>query len=93
MCTPSRQNKIGELHPMINFDQTSDEKTNYIKKILEVENKCQYWMDKYDELHDKYLLLESKRIRIEKENCSKKLCGRLLQIIPYIFMKIKFFNK
>ncbi|XP_060842330.1 putative leucine-rich repeat-containing protein DDB_G0290503 isoform X5 [Rhopalosiphum padi] len=73
MCTPSRQNKIGELHPMINFDQTSDEKTNYIKKILEVENKCQYWMDKYDELHDKYLLLESKRIRIEKENCSYQM--------------------
>ncbi|XP_026809526.1 tropomyosin-like [Rhopalosiphum maidis] len=69
ICTPSQQN----IHQMINFDQTSNEKTNYIKKILEVENKCQYWMDKYDELHDKYLLLESKRVRIEKENCSYQM--------------------
>ncbi|XP_060841839.1 putative leucine-rich repeat-containing protein DDB_G0290503 isoform X1 [Rhopalosiphum padi] len=81
MCTPSRQNKIGELQPMINFDQTSDEKTNYTKKILEVENKCQYWIDKYDELHDKYLLLESKRIRIEKENCSYQMEISRIKII------------
>uniref|UniRef100_A0A2S2NL07 Uncharacterized protein n=1 Tax=Schizaphis graminum TaxID=13262 RepID=A0A2S2NL07_SCHGA len=73
MCTPSQQNKIDELHQMVNFDQTSNEKMNYIKKILEVENKCQYWMDKYDELHDKYLLLESKSVHIEKENCSYQM--------------------
>jgi len=65
------QNKISELHQMLNFDQTNNEKTNYIKKILEVENKCQYWIDKYDELHEKYLRLEAKCVRIEKENCGK----------------------
>lgn len=67
-CTSSVQNKNSEPHQIINFD----EKANYLKKILEVENKCQYWMDKYDELYDKYLLLESKRFSVERENCSKK---------------------
>jgi len=62
------QNKISEPHQIINFD----EKANYLKKILEAENKCQYWIDKYDELYDKYLLLESKHFHVEKENCSKK---------------------
>jgi len=57
---------------MLNFDQTLNEKTNYLKKIIEVENKCHYWIDKYDELHEKYLRLESKQLRIEKENCGKK---------------------
>ncbi|KAF0759020.1 protein BCAP-like isoform X1 [Aphis craccivora] len=67
-CIPSMQNKISEPHQIINFD----EKANYLKKILEAENKCQYWIDKYDELYDKYLLLESKHFHVEKENCSKK---------------------
>jgi len=71
MYTPSIQNKISELHQMLNFDQTNNGKTNYLKKILEVENKCQYWTDKYDELHEKYLRLEAKRVCIEKENCGK----------------------
>ncbi|XP_022178218.1 myosin-1-like isoform X2 [Myzus persicae] len=73
MNTPSTQDKISELHQMLNFDQTNNGKTNYLKKILELENKCQYWMDKYDELHEKYLRLESKRIRIEKENCDYQM--------------------
>ncbi|XP_029342112.1 putative leucine-rich repeat-containing protein DDB_G0290503 [Acyrthosiphon pisum] len=73
MYTPSIQNKISELHQMLNFDQTNNEKTNYLKKILEVENKCQYWTDKYDELHEKYLRLEAKRVRIEKENCGYQM--------------------
>ncbi|XP_025202870.1 putative leucine-rich repeat-containing protein DDB_G0290503 [Melanaphis sacchari] len=72
MCTPPVENKTSELQS-INFDQTSNEKMNYLKKALEVENKCQYWMDKYDELHDKYLLLESKRVHIEKENCNYQM--------------------
>jgi len=74
MYTPSIQNKITELHQMLNFDQTNNEKTNYLKKILEVEDKCQYWIDKYNELQEKYLRLESKHVRIEKENCGKKHC-------------------
>ncbi|XP_060871625.1 putative leucine-rich repeat-containing protein DDB_G0290503 [Metopolophium dirhodum] len=73
MYTPSIQNKISELHQMLNFDQTNNEKTNYLKKILEVENKCQYWIDKYNELHEKYLRLEAKRLRIEKENCGYQM--------------------
>lgn len=51
--------------------QYNNEKANYLKKIFEVENKYQYWMEKYDELHSKYLQLESKCMQIEKENCSK----------------------
>lgn len=54
-----------------NFNQMYNEKSNYIKKIFDIENKCQNWMDKYDELQYKYLRLESKCIHIEKENCSK----------------------
>jgi len=72
MYTPTVQNKISEPHQIVNLDQINNEKTNYLKKILEAENKCQYWMDKYDELHDKYLRLESKRVHIEKENCSER---------------------
>ncbi|XP_050053837.1 uncharacterized protein LOC114129145 isoform X3 [Aphis gossypii] len=68
-CTPSIQNKNSEPHHIINFD----EKANYLKRILEVENKCQYWIDKYDELYDKYLLLESKHFHVEKENCNYQM--------------------
>lgn len=68
----SFQNKISELHHMLNIDQSIDGKTKYLKKIIEVENKCQHWMDKYDQLHEKYLRLESKYVNVEKENCSKK---------------------
>lgn len=63
------QNKNSEPHQIINFD----EKANYLKKILEVENKCQYWIDKYDKLYDKYLLLESKHFHVEKENCNYQM--------------------
>jgi len=56
---------------MLHFDQINNEKTNYLKKIIEAENKCQYWIDKYNELHEKHLRLEAKRLRIEKENCGK----------------------
>lgn len=65
------QNKLSELHHMVNINQNIDEKTNYLKIILEEENKCQHWIDKYDELHGKYLRLESKYVDVEKENCSK----------------------
>lgn len=71
MYTPSIQNEISELHQMLNIDQTSNEKTNYLKKIIEVENKSQYWIDKYDELYEKHLRLEAKHVYIEKENCGK----------------------
>lgn len=67
----SVQNTISELHGVSNFNQVYNEKMNYIKSILESENKGRYWMDKYDELYDKYLLLESKYVHAEKENCSK----------------------
>ncbi|VVC35378.1 Hypothetical protein CINCED_3A004784 [Cinara cedri] len=66
----SLQNKISELYHMLNINQSIEGKSNNLKKILEVENKCQYWMDKYDELNEKYLRLESKYVNVEKENCS-----------------------
>lgn len=68
----SMQNKLSELHHMLNINQSIDGKSNYLKKILKVENKCQYWMDKYNILQEKYLQLESKYITVEKENCSKE---------------------
>jgi len=57
MYTPTVQNKISEPHQIVNLVQINNEKTNYLKNILEAENKCQYWMDKYDELHDKCTFL------------------------------------
>jgi len=66
----SVQNKIDELHETY-LNQTYDEKTNYFKKISEIENKCQRWTNKYNELYDKYLRLEAKCVNIEQENCSK----------------------
>lgn len=33
-----------------------------------MENKCEDWMNKYDELREKYLQLETKCINVEKEN-------------------------
>ncbi|XP_050544028.1 structural maintenance of chromosomes protein 2-like isoform X2 [Daktulosphaira vitifoliae] len=44
-----------------------------IKKMFEVKNKCQNWIEKYDELHDKYLNLESKCIAIEQNNSSYQI--------------------
>jgi len=76
---------------MLNFDQTNNEKTNYIKKILEVENKCQYWTDKYDELHEKYLRLEAKRVRIEKENCGKMFSVIIDYKLYHIFFMLMIF--
>lgn len=69
----SVQNAIDEIDQKLNYYQANNKKSNYLKKILDVENKCQYWMDKYDEIHNKYLRLESKNMRIEKENCGKLL--------------------
>lgn len=71
MLMSSVQNKISELQPMLDFNQIIHEKSNYVKKILEIEYKCQYWMDKYNDLHEKYIKLESKCVNVEKENCSK----------------------
>lgn len=65
MHISSLQDKIRDTTSSFN------EKSYYIKKIFEIENKCQNWMDKYDELYDKYLRLESKCVHIEKDNCSK----------------------
>lgn len=67
----SVQNTIDEIGQIMNFHQTNNKQSIYLKKILEVENKCQYWMDKYDELHIKYDQLEFKYMRTEKENCGK----------------------
>lgn len=67
----SLQNNINELHSALSFNETYNEKSNYIKKIFEIKYKCQSWIDKYHELHEKYLCLESKCILVEEENCSK----------------------
>jgi hypothetical protein len=63
---------ISETHGVLNFNQADNEKINYAKSILEIENKGRHWKDKYDELYEKYLRLESKYMLAEKENCSKK---------------------
>lgn len=63
---------ISELHGISNCNQADNEKINYIKSILEIEDKRRYWMDKYDELYDKCLRLESDYMNAEKENCSKE---------------------
>lgn len=85
MCKSSAQNIISELQQTLNTNQTIHENSNFLKRIIEVDNKCQHWMDKYDELHDRYLRLESKCIDIEKENCGKKSSFNML--------KYKFKNK
>lgn len=97
MYTPSIQNKISELHQMLNINQTSNEKTNYLKKIIEVENKSQYWIDKYDELYEKHLRLEAKHVCIEKENCGKiysviieyKLYLTIFELMDFFKLMIK----
>jgi len=66
----SVQDKISELHETY-FNQTYNEKLNYLRKIAEIENKRQHWINKYNELRDKYLRLESKCVDIEQKNCSK----------------------
>lgn len=78
----SVQDKISELHESY-INQTYNEKLNCLKKIAEVENKRQHWIHKYNELHNKYLRLESKCVDIEQKNCSKihsncKLLKKLL---------------
>lgn len=71
MCTSLAQDNISEQQQMTNTNQIINENSIYLKKILELENKCQHWIDKYDEMHDRYLRIESKCVNIEKENCSK----------------------
>lgn len=74
---------ISELHGILNFNQADNEKINYVKNILEIEQKGRHWMDKYDELYEKYLRLESKYMHAEKENCSKKPNNHSLYYILY----------
>lgn len=50
---------------------SSKEKCNYIEKINELENKCQNWRSKYNDLHNKYLQLEFKLLNFEKEKHGK----------------------
>ncbi|XP_025413374.1 sporulation-specific protein 15-like isoform X2 [Sipha flava] len=67
------QNMISETHGVLNFNQADNEKINYAKSILEIENKGRHWKDKYDELYEKYLRLESKYMLAEKENCNNQI--------------------
>lgn len=66
------KDKISKLNKILNSDQTNDQNSNNLQNIFEVENKCQYWIDKYNELHKQYFQLETKCVLVEKENCSKK---------------------
>lgn len=56
---------------MSSTNQFINDNSIYLKKIFELEIKCQQWMNKYDMMHDKYLQMESKCVNIEKDNCSK----------------------
>lgn len=51
---------------------SANEKCNYVEKINDLENKCQVWMCKYNELYNKYLHLEYKFLNFEKEKRGKK---------------------
>lgn len=57
---------------MFNRNEITIDKPMNIEQIIQAENKYRNWIDKYNELHGKYLRLESKCVKVEKENCSKK---------------------